>query len=425
MGSTYFSSLSGMLAASYGLQNTSNNIANMQNPGFKRSEVFYSSLGNNGHSEEGLGCGVRAKDRYINFSPGKNEETSTTTDLAIDGHGFFMVRLENGELIYTRDGEFVFNKDGFLIDKHSNGLVQAVNKSGHLAPVCSKGPAISPGKASRYLQLSGKFSILKKSEEERNSQTGEFRNLYANTIIELQNVYDANGKSHKITLEFESTLVKKNENPGQEVNDKGLSWDLVKIRCDDYVEIPCPYGQQLNFIAMSGPETNKDKITFNWNNQEIQVGFGNANSNPNEYVTIDEPMNPTAKPEITVYKNDGYKQGKQRDLSIDQNGQVSYEYDNGQSIKGTHIALAYFDDMQNSLIQTTGNQFKAKSDAIMEFGQANTGRFGKIESKKLENSNVNATMEFANIVVLQRMFQACSQIMDIEKQLVEHLAGKL
>ena len=85
MSSTYYTSLSGMTAASYGLQNTSNNIANMQSPGFKRSDVFYSSLG---HS------GVTVGGHNTNFSAGNYLETNNASDLAIVGNGFFIVKLK-------------------------------------------------------------------------------------------------------------------------------------------------------------------------------------------------------------------------------------------------------------------------------------------------------------------------------------------
>ena len=92
MNSTYFSSLSGMLAASYGLQNTSNNVANLQSPGFKRTDVFYSSLGNGG-SQDSLGSGVTVGGHMTNFSAGSYHETGKPADLAIVGDGFFIIKL--------------------------------------------------------------------------------------------------------------------------------------------------------------------------------------------------------------------------------------------------------------------------------------------------------------------------------------------
>ena len=123
-------------------------------------------------------------------------------------------------------------------------------------------------------------------------------------------------------------------------------------------------------------------------------------------------------------QNDGYGAGKQISVSFDENGQISYHYDNNQSIKGVHVGLARFEDQEHSLSPTHDSLFKAHSDCRIHFGKANQDGFGSIKAKQLESSNVDSTVEFANIVILQRMFQACSQIMDIDKKLLDDLESK-
>ncbi len=134
MSNVYYTSLTGMLAPSYGLQNTSNNVANMESPGYKKTDAFYSSLG---FDEEhgGLGTGVKVSGSTTNFSAGKYIATSNPTDLAVVGNGFFVVRLKSGEYLYTRDGEFYFNDEDVLVDRHSGGIVQGYNSAGHLMAV--------------------------------------------------------------------------------------------------------------------------------------------------------------------------------------------------------------------------------------------------------------------------------------------------
>ena len=93
-------------------------------------------------------------------------------------------------------------------------------------------------------------------------------------------------------------------------------------------------------------------------------------------------------------------------------------------VEGIHVALALFDDMEHSLVAAHDNLFRAKNTHDRHIGRPNQQGFGTLQPKKLESSNVDSTTEFANIVVLQRMFQACSQIMDIDKQLLEELYKK-
>lgn len=422
MSNTYYTSLSGMLAASYGLQNTSNNMANMQSPGFKRNEVFYSSLGNGG-GDEGLGSGVCIGGNATNFSEGKYQETSNPTDLAIIGQGFFVIRVKSGELLYTRDGEFGFDNNGILIDKHSGGQVQGYNSAGNLVPIHERGPKTSMGKPSHELFLKGKWIQIEKSESDKN-QPSPMKNKYQDVKFDVVNVYDAQGKPHKLKLQFQSTPVVANGD-NTNIPDNGLSWDLVSISCDD-AEIQANLTQQIIFSNLdSGPSSTNNKIRFTLNgSQEITLCFGTRMDGADSSVELKESkLNPEGT-KISVFQNDGYGEGKQVSLSFDENGQIIYQYDNGQTIEGIHVGLARFDELEHTLTQTPNNLFRAKNDKGLHIGRANKDGMGSIKAKNLESSNVDSATEFANIVILQRMFQACSQIMDIDKQLLEGLVNK-
>ncbi|MFI4962594.1 MAG: flagellar hook-basal body complex protein [Legionellales bacterium] len=416
MNSTYYTSLSGMMAASYGLQNTSNNVANMQSPGFKRNDVFYSSLGG-GNGEDSLGSGVYVGGNSINFSQGKYKETENPADLAVVGQGFFVVRLKSGELLYTRDGEFSFNNEGLLIDRHSGGAVQGYNHAGNLVPIHEKGPETSAGKVTSELFAQGKFIRFLNPTDPVPGQTDPTTKSYKNVSFTVNNVFDAHGKAQTLSFEFQCT-------PGDE---KGLSWELITITCaDPEVNVNLPGFQKIVFASFqSAPEADSSSIHFSLNDrQDIILTFGTIYSGNDHSVEIDDSAaNPTGT-NISVIQNDGYGIGKQIGFSFDENGQIAYNYDNGQTELGLHVGLARFDDIEHTLIQTKDNLFKAKSNAAVHIGRANTEGFGSIKSKNLETSNVDSATEFANIVILQRMFQACSQIMDIDKQLLEGLEAK-
>ena len=424
MSSTYYSSLSGMIAASLGLQNTSNNVANMQSPGFKRNDLFYSSLGN-GSGDDGMGQGVHVNGSSTNFKEGDHLQTGNATDLAIVGNDFFIIRLKNNLLMYTRNGEFKF-QDGILIDQHSGGQVQGYNSAGELVPIREKGPKESAGNASHEIYLKGKIIREKKTTEELGSELGE-KSIYKDINFQLAKIYDAQGKPHTLKLYFKSTPVTILPPPNDKITDKGLSWDLDQV-CYDETYLSGIEGQQIIFNDNIGTvsENNTIKLTLK-NQQHINIYFGNYLSDgQNDSVTIEDKSqtNQNEATKIEVNKNDGYSTGKNLSFSFDENGQITYLYDNGRSIKGIHVGLARFDDMEHNLIQTEDNLFKTKTDTGVHYGRANKNGFSAIRPGELEQSNVDSTKEFANIVVLQRMFQACSQIMDIDKQLLEELESK-
>jgi flagellar hook protein FlgE len=444
MSNTYYTSLTGLLAASYGLQNTSHNITNLQSPGFKRSDVFYSSLG--GEKDQGhLGSGVSIAGRSTNFSAGNYLGTNNPTDLAVIGNGFFIVRLKNGELLYTRNGEFYFNEQDLLVDRHSGGLVQGYSEHGALVPVRKFVNKTHAGKATRSVDLAGEFVPQKKQGPVPN---GPYKSDYQNIQFTLANIFDEQGKEHTLKLEFQS--IGPANNPSTESNNSspnpnipsipdlttipkktqdGLVWELIQVSYDgaflDFIPQTLQF-DDLNHAAVDGYEHINLQLP---NNQLIRFNIGNYLSDEDKSIRLKKedqtnsfstPLSTTTAT-ITIAKQDGYKAGRQVNFSFDENGQISYQYDNEQSTLGVYIALARFDDPEQSLVSVSDNAFRAKGYQGLQIGRANKDGFGSMQAQKIESSNVDSTTEFANIVVLQRMFQACSQIMEIDKQLLEEL----
>ena len=422
MSSTYYTSLTGMIAASYGLQNTSNNVANMQSPGFKRTDVFYSSLGNGG-GQDSLGSGVSVGGKNTNFRAGTYLDTGSPSDLAIVGDGFFIVKLKNSELLYTRDGEFDFNSEGLLIDKHSGGLVQGYDNKGNLIPISRFGSKNSPGKATHSIDLKGEFIITELEKDTGPDDPNPTKSKFERIKFKVMSVFDAQGREHTIHFECEASHL-----PGEQQHpDESKKWTLMSATCDDASITFDP--QCIEFDSDSNGAANKGmntiKFTLN-DNQLVTMNFGDYQTDSESSVRLyNKKTNPGHfDNNIDVKKHDGYGEGKQIGFSFDDNGQITYKFDNGQSEEGIHVALARFDDLEHTLVQAHDNLFRAKNDGGRHIGRPNKQGLGSLQAKKLESSNVDSTMEFANIVVLQRMFQACSQIMDIDKQLLEELYKK-
>ena len=108
----------------------SNNVANMQTPGFKKGHVSFAEItgAQIENSKGGAGThggGSRVMSTAPVFSLGEFKPTQGATDVAIDGQGFFEVENENGERFYTRSGQFRVNSEGYL--SSVNGYILAQN----------------------------------------------------------------------------------------------------------------------------------------------------------------------------------------------------------------------------------------------------------------------------------------------------------
>ncbi|NLO89002.1 MAG: flagellar basal-body rod protein FlgG [Clostridia bacterium] len=114
---------SGLRAQSIRMDTVSNNIANINSTGFKKSSVVFEDLLYQEIEKPGMpvgenvfsGSGVRVSETKKDLRQGPLTETGRDFDLAVYGKGFFGVELPNGEIAYTRDGSFGIDVEGYLV----------------------------------------------------------------------------------------------------------------------------------------------------------------------------------------------------------------------------------------------------------------------------------------------------------------------
>lgn len=114
----------GMTAQQLNVDNISNNLANVNTIGYKKSraefkDLLYETLerdtirdGEGKPVSVQVGHGVKTSAITKFFTTGNLEQTSNPYDLAINGDGFFVVMGPNGEELYTKDGSFKISVDG-------------------------------------------------------------------------------------------------------------------------------------------------------------------------------------------------------------------------------------------------------------------------------------------------------------------------
>ncbi|KTC99028.1 flagellar hook protein FlgE [Legionella geestiana] len=380
MSNTWYTSLSGMHAASAGLQNTSANISNLQSAGFKRHEWYFSSLS---QDARGYPEGVRSGNSSINFSAGAYQQTGNPTDLAIIGDGFFVLRLADDRLLYTRAGQFYFNESGVLCDRRTQAEVMGLDGSGQLIPIIQTGPKHVPGAATHSLNLGGTIAPGNRAE------------------FSVDTVYDSKGRAHTLKV----GLLQMSEN----------EYTLDYVLCDD-VLIPT-FPQTLQFVAGMPTSTRNSLSLTLFGKEELVLNFGTDDlMNQEDMVRLNG-----SETRISVRRQDGFAKGAPLSASFDDAGRLVWLYDNGKTVEGPKIALACFRQPEKVLKAARDNTFSCEDLSARTLSASGAPGFGSVQSGQVEGSNVDSTLEFANMVVLQRMFQACSQIMDIDKQLLEEL----
>lgn len=124
-------SASGLRSEQRQIDVISNNVANMQTPGFKRGRVNFVEVatasvaaGTQQAGHAGRGNGTRILSTSTLFTPGELRTTRNTFDIAISGAGFFELEAEDGSLVYTRDGQFRVDTEGNLASVHGLRLAR-------------------------------------------------------------------------------------------------------------------------------------------------------------------------------------------------------------------------------------------------------------------------------------------------------------
>lgn len=136
LASALSTALTGMSGAEKQIDVLGNNLANSQTVGFKSSEVVFATQflqtlslgssptnGNGGTNPRQTGLGVQVAAINPNFTQGTIEISSSPSDLAVQGDGFFQVAGGQGEKLFTRNGIFKLNSANELVTSTGNRLL--------------------------------------------------------------------------------------------------------------------------------------------------------------------------------------------------------------------------------------------------------------------------------------------------------------
>ncbi len=135
-----YTATSGMLAEQLNTDNIAHNLANVNTTGFKKARIEFQDLFYQTMREAGtpitqgasipvplqIGLGVRPIAEQKMFIQGNLIQTEHMYDVAIEGEGFFQIKMPNGEIGYTRDGSFKIDKEGSIVNANGYYLEPAI-----------------------------------------------------------------------------------------------------------------------------------------------------------------------------------------------------------------------------------------------------------------------------------------------------------
>lgn len=227
--SAMYTGISGLGIHSQAMSVVGNNLANTSTMGFKRTstqfeDFFYSNIAT-GNSFGQVGLGASIASIYGDFSQGAFLDTSSSTDMALSGNGFFMVSNQNtGSTYYSRAGNFTFDKTGYLKDPNgyvvqgwranTNSATGQVTNMGSLGDIKLDSFQIDPSATTKLRMVTNlNSSAADKTSDATDpyfalfkSWAGQSDPALADTSYGYQStlkVYDESGTAHDVSVYFD------------------------------------------------------------------------------------------------------------------------------------------------------------------------------------------------------------------------------
>lgn len=390
--------LSGLDADSTALNTIGNNLANLNTTAYKGQntsfeDLFYQQIGESGSGNPiQAGSGTKVGATTTDFSEGTllPDANSNTSDMALDGTGFFLVE-QNGQQSLTRAGNFTVSNDGSLTTQDGQNVLGYPAVNGVVNTNANPQPITLPVGATEGAQATQNISIT------ANLNSGA---TVGTTFTSTLKVFDSLGQSHQATVTYDKTgtntwsysiALPAGDSTGTPVNNTGT------LTFDSNGNLTSPTG---NITGISFPQMadGASDLTFNWDLN----GLGNSGSTP----TITQLASASSN---GATPQDGFTAGNYTGFTVDPSGVIQAQFSNGNTQTIGQVAVATVTNVQG-LVAVGGNNFQtttASGQAVA--GVAGTGGRGTVDDSTLEQSNVNISTEFSDLIVAQRAFEANSK----------------
>lgn len=387
---SFATALTGLESNNTALNTIANNLANMNTVGYKDqtdqfSTLFYQQLNGGPNGGVQVGVGTQIATTETDFSDGSPTATAQSTDMALQGNGFFVIN-DNGQQELTRAGDFVLSNSGAL---------QTTSGASVMGYPAANG-TISLGSGVQPIILPLGQSLPATPTSSMNIQANLDASAGVGTAVPAPvTLYDSLGTAHQATVTFTKTAANTwNYSVTLPSGDAASSSNTTgTLTFDGAGNLINPTGT-VSGITFTGMSDGAQDMNFSWNLS------GAAGSSITQS---------TSASNIAGTAADGYPSGTYQGFSVDGNGIVDANFSNGQKEIIGQVAVATVANQQG--LQATNNtsyQATLASGAAV-IGTAGTAGRGTIEGDALESSNVDVSTEFSALIVAQRAFEANSK----------------
>jgi flagellar hook protein FlgE len=483
--SALLAGVSGLTANSAALASISQNIANVNTVGYKRTASEFATVVNSQTSGTGYSAGgVKATARQYITQGGQLQRTSSSTDLGIEGAGFFVVTQKAENLVptdtrmFTRAGAFTPDKYGYLqntaglylqgwpIDSNGNintdpsdlNRLRSINigavggtaepttriqlnanlDDSQVPSLAAKDAALAPAGPLAYNTGAASMAQYDETSASPTGTKPDFRLTVP--------VSDSKGGQRTVAISFlKSTTANEwyaeihavpatDVETGAGLANGQIATGRVLFTQDGRLDMAAMKAANLAVAPAKGPYLFDD-----FENATIDIGASNATVAAGEVkwaagegigaqsITFD--LNTSAgglsqlntKSSVLSTVTNGTAFGNLANIAIDAEGFVTASFDNGVTRRIAQVAIGTFTSADN-LKEVSGNAFQvSQGSGTFNLKTPGTGGAGIIASSQLESSNVDLSLEFTGLITTQRAYSASSKIITTADEMLAEL----
>jgi flagellar hook protein FlgE len=400
--------VSGLKAHQTRLDVVAANIANVNTIGYRGSRVLFQDLFSQtlrgssapvgdfgGTNALQVGLGVRVASIDAKFDQGSLITTGVSSDLAVQGNGFFVL-TDGRRTGYTRDGSFTLNNQGLLIEPANGMRVQ-----GFL--VASDGTIDTNSPPSDIAIPVGGTAIVRATENANLVGNLNSDAAAGEVVVRTLQVFDSLGTARNVIITFTKGASPSN-NWDYDVAFDGTSVTTGTLNfsssgtLDPLVGANAPTVTIPAALLSAGGDSAPAPLVFTVNMVEVtHLALG---TQTNQGVVSAQPST------VAMRSQDGFELGTLESFNIGNNGEINGVFTNGLTRTIAQVALATFAN-NGGLSREGDNLFiETPASGVAQVGTPASGGRGIVTGGTLENSNIDLGTEFSDLIVTQRGFQA-------------------
>lgn len=453
-------SVAGLQAQSFALQNISGNIANAQTVGFKGTSTSFVDLVPDSRSSERQNSGgVSAYAQATISTQGTVSAATVGTYMAINGDGFFSVQRSSGTVDnqpvftgvtnYTRRGDFQVNATGNLVNSAGYHLMgvkvdpQTGNPLGNVPEVLQFQNNFVPAQATTSIQYGANLPALPNTAAMSTATAGTLTalgglnpadfsvdptNAGTGTVVgDDAAIFQSESISGGAVTVFDQTGAAVNLQMRWAKMDTaalgaGDTWNLFYQNDASATGSTVAWtnvGTDFTFDAtgkLTAPTTAAVTLSGvvvqgqSLGNLSLNVGSGGLT----QYASLGGTAT------INTISQNGYPAGQLQTVSVGDSGLVMGAFSNGQNIKLAQVSLSHFNGT-NYLKSMDGGAYAVTDRS----GSAIDGAAGTISGSSLEASNTDIADEFTKLIITQQAYSANTKVITTANSMVQDLLNVL